>query len=175
MTAPTEEEFEIFDAQGAPLGMAPRSRVHRQGLWHRAAHVWLFDDEGCLFLQQRAAHKDLHPLCWDFSVGEHLRPGESYLEGALRGLQEELGVTGIALQPLGSVRQGQHEIPALGIRDYEFTQSFSGAYLGPLVPDPAEVAQVRQVPLALLRSWVRQRPADFTPWFLPDARAAGLL
>ena len=49
----SEEVFETFDAAGAPTGTAPRSRVHREGLWHRAANVLLFRSDGRLIVQQR--------------------------------------------------------------------------------------------------------------------------
>ncbi len=40
------------------------------------------------YLQKRSSHKLLEANCWDLSCAEHIVVGESYLEGAKRGLKE---------------------------------------------------------------------------------------
>lgn len=170
-----EEHFETFTETGEPLGLAPRSVVHARGLWHRSVHVFLFDDDGRLHLQRRATDKDVCPDRWDQSAAEHLKPGESYAEGALRGLAEELGITGVELEPLGSIYAARLDLPVPGIHDYELQQSFRGVWSGTLIPDPAEVAEVRTVTLASLADWLRDSPGDFTPWFLRDVYRCGIL
>jgi len=162
------ELFETFDEAGRPTGLAPRDRVHATGLWHRSAHVFLFDPDGALYIQQRAAGKDLFPGRWDFSVGEHLQPGETYLAAALRGLQEELGVSGIALAPLGTVHVYRFDMPTAGIADHELQQAFHGSYAGPLDPDAAEVAAVRSIALPELLAWITREPDAFTPWLIRE-------
>lgn len=82
------EQFDIFDETGAPLGVAPRARAHREGLWHRAANVFLFYSNGHLLIQRRQWDKDVWPGAWDLSVAEHLKPGETFKEAALRGFAE---------------------------------------------------------------------------------------
>ena len=171
----SEEHFEIFTEEGVLLGTAPRSRVHAEGLWHKSAQVFLFDSEGRLYLQRRADDKDICPGAWDQSAAEHLTPGESYLEGARRGLAEELGISGVALTPLGEPFTGRLDQAELGVHDYELQQAFTGTWDGPVHPDPAEVAQVRSLTLEELAGWVRESPEDFTPWFLRDARRCGYL
>ncbi len=171
----SEELFEIFDDAGRPLGLKPRSEVHREGWWHRSAHVWLFHSDGRLWLQQRAPGKDLFPDCWDFSVGEHLQPGECFLAGAQRGLREELQVADVSLQALASPKRQVQALPALGILDREETQSFRGSFDGPLHPDPDEVAAVRLLTIDQLASEYRQAPDRFTPWMIEDGIACGLL
>lgn len=165
---PGEERFEVFSESGEALGLVPRSEVHARGLWHRSVHVFLFDAAGRLHLQRRASDKDICPDLWDQSAAEHLKPGESYAAGASRGLIEELGVTGVALTPLGAPYPARLDLPALGVHDYELQQSFRGVWAGALHPDPLEVAEVRTVTLATLADWMRAAPEDFTPWFLRD-------
>ena len=138
-----EEQFEIFDAAGNALGMAPRSRVHREGLWHRAANIFLFRSDSRLLVQRRHETKDVFPGAWDLSVTEHLIPGESYEQGAARGLREELGVENVPLTPLGGVAKSRLEIVADDIRDYELQQSFRGVFDGPVAPNPREVSEIR--------------------------------
>ena len=172
---PPEELFETFDDAGRPLGLVARSEVHRRGLWHRASNVFLFDSTGLLYLQRRAAGKDVWPNAWDLTVGEHLQPGESFEQGALRGLAEELAITGVGLEPLGDVVRGRIEIPDLHIRDYELQQSFRGVYDGATLPDPAEVADVKRLSLAALAAEVAADPDAFTPWLRSRLRAFGWL
>lgn len=171
----TEEHFEIFTESGERLGLAPRSRVHAEGLWHKSAQVFLFDPAGRLYLQRRVADKDVCPGLWDLSAAEHLTPGETYLEGATRGLQEELGVTGVDLARLGEPCHGRLDQEDLGIHDYELQQAFRGTWAGPLQPDAAEVAEVLALSLDELVRWTQRRPHDFTPWFLRDGKRCGVI
>lgn len=172
---PVEELFETFDDDGRPLGLVARSEVHRRGFWHRASNVFLFDSRGLLYLQRRAAGKDVWPNAWDLTVGEHLQPGESFKQGALRGLSEELAITGVALEPLGDVVRGSIEIPELHIRDNELQQSFRGVYDGEVLPDPAEVADVKRLSLPALAVEIAANPDAFTPWLRSRLRAFGWL
>lgn len=160
-----EEQFDIFDEMGNPLGIAPRSKAHREGLWHRAANVFLFCTDGRLLIQRRQSRKQVCPGAWDLSVAEHLLPGESFEEGALRGLREELGVDDVDLEPLGEVARSRLEAADLGIRDYEFQQSFRGTFDGRVSPDPNEVMETRLVSLDDLAAELEESPEKFTPWF----------
>lgn len=169
------EYFQTFDDEGRPLGLVPRDEVHARGLWHKSAHVFLFTGSGELYVQQRAADKDLYAGAWDFSVGEHLKPGETHEAAALRGLAEELSVTGVRLTPLGGVRPNTCRIDELGVIDRELQQSFRGCYDGPVAADPAEVAAVTTVALADLAQWIGRSPDVFTPWFLHELRVLNLL
>ncbi|TNF81447.1 MAG: NUDIX domain-containing protein [Gammaproteobacteria bacterium] len=170
-----EEQFEIFTEGGEPVGTAPRSRVHAEGLWHKSAQVFLFDSQGRLYLQRRVDSKDVCPGLWDQSAAEHLTPGESYLDGALRGLAEELGLPRVHLTPLGEPFAGRLDQDALGVHDYELQQAFIGTWDGPMRIDPEEVAEVRAVPTDELVSWISRSPEDFTPWFLRDVVRCGIL
>ena len=170
-----DELFETFDSGGVPRGLAARARVHALGWWHKSTHVILFDARGDIYLQLRAADKDLYQNLWDYSVGEHLQPGESFHAAALRGLREELGVENVTLQPMQGVRSSSFNIPELDLHDCEFQQAFRGTYDGPVHPDLAEVAEVRLLPLAELDTWLAQAPERFTPWLKRDLLEFGFL
>jgi isopentenyl-diphosphate delta-isomerase len=168
-----DESFEVFDVDGSWLGVAPRSHVHREGLWHRAASVFLFRSDGRLVIQRRQWTKDVCPGVWDLSVAEHLKPGESYEQAAARGLREELGVGGVSLVPLGAVVRAKLDLPEQGVRDYELQQAFRGVCDGALRPDSAEVYELEAITLAELGSAFAARPDDFTPWFRASAARLG--
>ena len=170
----TEEQFDVFDEHGQRIGSAPRSRVHAEGLWHRSVNVFLFNDAGELLIQRRADHKDVCPGRWDLSVAEHLKAGETYEEGAHRGLLEELGISGVALRPVSGVQAYCLDLPEIGIFDHELKQSFRGTWQGSLAPDPSEVADTRFVSMTALKAWVEKTPHTFTPWLLKDLAQTGI-
>jgi isopentenyl-diphosphate delta-isomerase len=169
------ELFETFDDDGRPLGLVPRRDVHRRGLWHRASNVLLFDRAGRLYVQRRAAGKDVWPNAWDVSVGEHLQPGETFEHAAHRGLAEELSIRGVALSPLGDVVRGCVDISELDVHDHELQQTFRGVYDGAYTIDPREVADVRRVELPDLAAEIATTPDAFTPWLRARLRAFGLI
>lgn len=169
-----EELFETFSAAGEPTGLVAREVVHRVGLWHRASNVFLFRSDGRLVVQRRHRSKDVCPEAWDLSVAEHLIPGESFLDGATRGLNEELGISGVQLESIGEVIQTKLEIAERSIKDYEFQLSFKGVSDAELRPQTSEVAEVRLFQLDDLRNEMFGNPEKFTPWFLSRAKEIGL-
>lgn len=169
------ELFQTYDEHGCELELVERAQVHRLGLWHRSSVIYLFHPDGRLYVQKRAACKDLYEDLFDHSVGEHLIPGETHVEAAHRGLHEELGLTGIELDPLGSERRLRNAIPQQGIRDNEFQQVFKGVYEGKMRLDPEEVSQVRLFSIAQLSILIKQQPEIFTPWFASDLVEFGFL
>ena len=91
-TNPAEELVEIVDRDNRPIGAVTRRIMREQGLIHRAAYIFVFNQEGELFLQKRTPTKDIYPGYWDMAAGGVVLAGESYEEAARRELQEELGV-----------------------------------------------------------------------------------
>ena len=157
------EYFDVFAADGACLGQMPRHEVHRLGLWHRSAHVFVLDGAGRMLLQRRAPDKDLYASCWDYACGEHLQPGESYFRGMCRGLREELGITGVEPRPIGALSADSLVWP--GGVDAEFQQAFVLDYDGEVRFDGVEVSEVQWVSRSELQSMLALLPDVFTPWF----------
>ncbi|WGK70132.1 NUDIX domain-containing protein [Candidatus Haliotispira prima] len=102
----SEEMLPVWSAAGLDTGcFESKSVVHRRGLWHPTAQIWLYrllprpdrsvlDDEAEmeLLLQLRSPEKDNFPGCWDVSIAGHVSVGETVEQGALRELEEELGL-----------------------------------------------------------------------------------
>lgn len=92
-----EELIDVYREDGQPAGyVATRDFVHWKGLWHATVHIWLKgrtpQGEPALLIQLRAAGKRLYPSSWDISSAGHIPAGEKPVEGALRELEEELGI-----------------------------------------------------------------------------------
>ncbi|MDD5351407.1 MAG: 16S rRNA (adenine(1518)-N(6)/adenine(1519)-N(6))-dimethyltransferase RsmA, partial [Chthoniobacteraceae bacterium] len=82
------ERFDIVDDHNEVIGQASRHEVHTQKLKHRAAHIFVFNAKGDLFLQKRSRWKDANPGKWDSSAAGHVNAGCGYDETAARELQE---------------------------------------------------------------------------------------
>lgn len=171
-TTDPDEPFEIFTPAGKPLGIAARGRVHREGLWHRSAHVFLYNTRGQLLLQQRSASKDLYAGAWDYSVGEHLQPGEHYLQAALRGLAEELSVNLTTLTPLGEPTASEFVAASGDAIDREFQQAYRGTLESSnpaqIRIDATEVAQIEWLTPTQVTQRISRDPDHFTPWLVRD-------
>lgn len=88
-----EEYFDLLDENGNMLGIKKlRKEVHRDGDWHKAVHIWIFNKDGEVLLQRRAPNKDCYPNMLDISCAGHLSAGDNSIQGALRELEEELGL-----------------------------------------------------------------------------------
>ncbi len=169
-----EELLETFSEEGEPKGLVAREVVHRLGLWHRASNVFLFRSDGRLVVQRRHISKDVCPGAWDLSVAEHLKPGESFSDGATRGLSEELGISGVSLEPIGEVIKTKLEIVERNVKDFEFQRSFKGVSDAVLRPQTSEVAGIRFFQLDDLKVAMLSNPEKFTPWFRSRAKEIGL-
>ena len=96
------ELFQIFDSEDKPVIVEGkkllfyREECHGEGslgsyFFHRGSNVFLVDRDK-VYIQCRGEDKDLFPGYADLAAGEHLKIGESYDAGAIRGLKEEAGI-----------------------------------------------------------------------------------
>lgn len=82
------EYLDIYDEQGNFLGKEERSIVHRDALWHKTIHCWLYDKHGNAFFQIRKEEGTLYT-----TASGHLQAGESLEEGFHREIKEEIGIS----------------------------------------------------------------------------------
>ena len=89
----TEELVDICDEKNNLLGIQKtKTEAHRVGLWHRSAHIWIYNSKGEILLQLRAKDKALYPDLWDVSVAGHVSAGEDPMISGLREIREEIGL-----------------------------------------------------------------------------------
>ena len=62
-----------------------------EGLYHLVVHVWLKNHQGQYLISKRSADRPTHPLMWECPGGSVLL-GETSLHGAVREVEEEVGV-----------------------------------------------------------------------------------
>lgn len=152
-----------------PDGLAalPKLEVHRRGLLHPAVSVFLVAGRGAkarTLLQRRAAGKYHTPLLWANACCTHPHWGETPADCAERRLREELGLAGAALA--WRERLTYRADVGGGLVEHEEVDVFLGAYASEpaLVPDAAEVAEVRWVELSALPGEIAADPGAFAPW-----------
>jgi len=96
-----DEWFDIVTPEGRVIGKAPRTVCHgNPDLLHPVVHLHVFNAKGELWLQQRAATKDIQPGKWDTSVGGHVSSGEPVEQALQREIREELGIERVAHKPI---------------------------------------------------------------------------
>jgi isopentenyl-diphosphate Delta-isomerase len=177
MPATVREDLlvELVDEDGNPTGSATVSAAHTApGLLHRAFSVHLFDSDGRLLLQQRAATKTRFPLRWANACCGHPAPGQSVVEAASARLSEELGLGGIDLTEVG-VYAYRADDPATGRVEYEHDHVLLGIVDADDLrtrPDPAEVAALRWVGSTELWTELNAAPQAYAPWLPGVTRLA---
>jgi len=88
------ELIDVLTPDGRPTGeRKSKAAIHRDGDWHRAAHIWIVAPDGRILLQRRSLRKENNPGLWDVSAAGHLSAGESAIDAAIRETFEELGLT----------------------------------------------------------------------------------
>jgi isopentenyldiphosphate isomerase len=80
------EYLDIYDEEGNYLGKEDRKIVHKEALWHKTVHCWLYDKEGNIFFQIRKDEKKLYT-----TASGHIKAGETVKEGFGREIKEEIG------------------------------------------------------------------------------------
>ena len=87
------ELIDVLTPDGQPTGVKkPKPDIHRDGDWHRAAHIWIVTSDGRILLQKRSHLKENNPGMWDVSAAGHVSAGESVVDSAVREVLEELGL-----------------------------------------------------------------------------------
>ena len=102
-------------------------------------HIFVLNTQGDLFLQKRSPYKKVQPDKWDTSVGGHIPAGENYEQGALRELEEELGVK----MPDASRLERHHDYVWSSDFETEHIRTFLLRYEGPFHLQEAEVSDGR--------------------------------
>ena len=148
---------------GGTLQKVEKLEVHRRGLRHKAVSVFVTDG-GHILLQQRALGKYHSPGMWGNTCCTHPKWHEAPVACAQRRLQEELGIAGLAVVPVGQVEY-RAEV-GQGLVEHEVVDVFlaPASFRPVLRPDPAEVADTCWMTLAELDAVLLAEPQRFTPW-----------
>ena len=136
------ETCDIVDESGNRTGLvAPRGSELSPGEFFPVVHVWIRDEFGNYLIQQRAFHRPSDPGVWAVTAG-YVLEGEDSLPGAIREVEEELG---IQLSPSHLKRFDRHalenRLEDIWLADIS-RSSMSTPALGPEVADWKWVSKV---------------------------------
>jgi isopentenyl-diphosphate delta-isomerase len=156
------EEVILVDVRDNEIGRMEKMEAHEKAVLHRAFSVFIFNDEGDMLLQQRAATKYHSGGLWTNACCSHPQPGEETLNAAKRRLQEELGFT----THINKVFHFTYKaVFGNGLTEYEFDHVFVGSFNGPISPNPEEVQATVFMPMNELQHSLQNEPGRYTAWF----------
>jgi isopentenyl-diphosphate delta-isomerase len=157
---------ELVDDDGQATGVTTVAEAHDwPGQLHRAFSVLIVDSDNRVLLQRRAAVKTRFANRWGNACCGHPAPGEDLFVAAERRLGEELGLRFVALSPTGVYRYRAGDAQT-GRVEHEYDHVLLGRIPADavLLPDPAEVAELRWIAAPDLFTDVDNRPALYVPW-----------
>lgn len=157
------EELILVDASDQEIGFESKAGCHdRDGLLHRAFSLFVFNQNGEVLLQRRAANKRLWPMFWSNSCCSHPRRGEEMETAVHRRLYQELRIR----SELNFLYKFQYAA-SFGQKGSE--RELCWVYIGKtedkVRANNTEVAEWRFISPAQLDLELQQKPESFTPWF----------
>jgi isopentenyl-diphosphate delta-isomerase len=157
-----EENVILVDVLDNQLGLMPKMEAHEKAVLHRAFSVFIFNDEGELMLQQRAAHKYHSPLLWTNTCCSHQRDGESNIEAGKRRLIEEMGFKTNLKEIFSFVYKAPFDN---GLTEHELDHVMIGNFNGVPKINPDEVASFKWMTLEAVKKDIELQPNIYTAWF----------
>lgn len=164
------EALILVDDDDREIGTLSKGRCHDgEGILHRAFSLFLFDRQGRVLIQQRAAGKRLWPLYWANSCCSHPRAGEALDEATGRRAFEELGVS----PPLHFIYKFRYQA---GYKDLGSEHELCSVYVGraeasDIRPNPSELAAWRFASPEEVEALLADPQACVTPWFRKEWKA----
>lgn len=150
------------------LGVEEKMLAHdlKNGHWHRAISVFVFNKRGETMLQQRYSGKYHSGEQWSNTCCSHPLPeplpGEDVIAAAHRRLPEEMGFD---CKKMWEAFTFPYEAEVgNGLKEREFDHIIFGVYQKDPKPNPAEVQNWKWMGLMDLQKAIRKDPDNFTPW-----------
>ena len=81
------EMLDFYDKDMKFIGVESRENVHKNGLWHKTVHCWLYDKNGNIYFQIRTDTGTLYT-----PASGHIQSGESIEDALKREIMEEVGM-----------------------------------------------------------------------------------
>ncbi len=157
------ESVVLLDEGGHAIGTADKRSVHHADTpLHLAFSCYLFDRDGHVLVTRRALHKHTWPGVWTNGCCGHPGPREPLEDAVRRRVRQELGVEVTDLRLL--LPEFRYRAEMDGVVENEMCPVFVAEPLGPLRPDPDEVAEAVWEPWPSFRSRVLAGTQDISPW-----------
>ena len=155
------ENVILVNEQDEEVGTMPKMEAHIEGKLHRAFSVFVFNTEGQLLLQQRAADKYHSGGKWSNTCCSHPRPGEDTLDAAHRRLFEEMGMTCELNEAFSFIYKVEMDG---GLTEHEYDHVYVGISDVPPVPNSAEVAAYCYEKMSELEEKLTNESDQYSEW-----------
>ena len=167
-----DELIDIYSENNKPLNIEKmKSEAHKNGLWHRSAHIWIYNSHREILLQLRADNKEMYPNMWDISAAGHVDSGEEPIVAALREMEEEIGLSvkqeDLEFFEIRKVQAVYKEIINNEF-DYVYFLKFDGN-ISELTLQKEEVAKIQFLSIDKIEEELNKFPEKYVPhgdyWF----------
>ena len=167
-----DELIDIYDENNNLLKIQKmKSEAHKNGLWHRALHIWIYNSNGEILLQLRAKEKPLYPDMWDISAAGHISAGEDPITSGLREVEEEIGLK-LKKEDLDFWMIRKHKVIFRDIKNNEFYYVYFFKFEGDinqLKLQKEEVQKIKFLPIHKIEEKLKTNPDKYVPhgnyWF----------
>ena len=157
-----EEQVVLVNEKDEQIGLMPKLEAHEKAVLHRAFSVFVFNEQGALLLQQRAAHKYHSPLLWTNTCCSHQRDGESNLEAGRRRLKEEMGFDCELTELFSFIYKAPFDN---GLTEHELDHVMIGSFNEDPVINTDEVAAFRWMSIEDVKEDMAVHTEHYTVWF----------
>lgn len=156
------EYLDIVNENDVVISKETRENIWKKGLEHnvRVVNIFLFNSKGELLVPKRSENRKLFPRCYDFSCGEHVISGEDYYDAAVRGLKEELEISGVKLTELGKLTPKEAGVNC-------FMKAFKLIHDSKIDYYKVGIKSIKFYPLENVREMLNKMPDKFKPDFKP--------
>ncbi len=163
-----DEMLVLCDDSGKPISAMPKSLVHSNITpLHLAFSIFIFNSKGEILLQQRAFSKVTWPGVWSNSCCGHQMLHELPIDGAIRRLKYELGISGVEL--ISILPNYRYRAELDGIVENEICPVFVGFSNKEPVINRDEVEATHWQHWSDFLERCRRPNSDISPWAIEEA------
>ena len=158
-----EREYVILvDEEDRQTGTCEKLEAHEKGLMHRAFSIFLFNKNGEMLLQQRAAEKYHTPGLWSNTCCSHPRPDENMEDALKRKLFQEMGISAQVDKVFDFAYRADFDN---GLVENEVDHVYFGEYNDAPNPNPEEIQSWKYSSFEEIKKEIEKDETMYTPWF----------
>lgn len=152
----------LVDEFDNELGTMEKLEAHEKGLLHRAFSIFLFNDQGEMLLQKRAAEKYHCGDLWSNTCCSHPVKDVPIHTCLQNKLFQEMGIHAPVTKAFDYTYRA---LMANGLIEHEYDHVYLGRFNGIPAPNPDEVSEWRYASMDEVSRDLAQRPENYTAWF----------
>ncbi|MCD6548223.1 MAG: NUDIX domain-containing protein [Thermodesulfobacterium sp.] len=151
------EILEVVDKDCNPITILSRESIHKKGFFHKIVHIFIFNENGEIYLQKKSQAVDENPGLWTSSASGHVLAGEGVLISAQRELKEELSIKVKLKKVLKLLPSKETNMQCISL--------FVGHTKKIPKPNPIEIEEGRFFSIEEVNDLLQSNPEMFSPTF----------